>query len=364
LGFEEFVTSSILSDFLQDIGLEVKTGWAKTGLTALLSGNGPGKTLAIRADIDALPITELNTFEYISLNKGKMHACGHDVHMAVVLGVANVLLNLRDQFSGNVKFIFQPGEEGLGGAKIMVDEGILKNPEVDAIIGVHVEPGLKTGSISVRPGPVMATPSEFKIEIAGKGGHAALPHKAINPVVIAADIVGKLGTIVNNIPGKAVLSVTCFHAGSAYNIIPDTAVIKGTVRTFDTELSRGISKEMERITAARVKESGADYSFKYDIGYPPVVNDAQMVDALIDSAGKVILPEDIITNAEPSMLAEDFAYYAQQVPGVYFHLGCRDPKCEVPANLHSSKFTVDEACIRTGIEIISKFALDYLGNAR
>lgn len=364
LGFEEFVTSSILSDFLKEAGLEVKTGLAKTGLTALLSGNGPGKTLAIRADIDALPITELNTFEYVSANEGRMHACGHDIHMAVVLGTANVLSNLRDRFPGNVKFIFQPAEEGLGGAKTMIDEGVLKNPDVDAVIAAHVEPGLNTGSISVRPGPVMATPSEFEIEITGKGGHAALPHKAINPVVIAADVVDKLGTIVKSISGRAVLSVTCLHAGNAYNIIPDTAVIKGTVRTFDTRLSQDISKEMKRITAAKVNEAGAGYSFKYNIGFPPVVNDARMVDALIGSAGKILMSENIITNAEPSMLAEDFAYYAQLVPGVFFHLGCKDPMCEVPCNLHSSKFNADEACIPTGMEIMSRFALDYLGTSK
>jgi amidohydrolase len=287
--------------------------------------------------------------------------------MAVVLGVAGVLSGLRNEFSGNVKFIFQPAEEGMGGAKLMIEDGVLENPKVDAIIGEHVDPNLKTGYISVRSGPVMATPSEFEIVITGKGGHAAQPHKTINPIVIAADIVDKLNSILGSLPDKskkAVLSVTYFHAGSSFNIIPDTAVIKGTVRTFEIDLSKDISRKIEEITASRVMGTGADYSFKYDIGYPPVVNDTAKVNALISSAKKVIPPENIITNAEPYMLAEDFAYYAQLVPGVFLHLGCKDPEDNVIRNLHSSTFCIDEACIQTGIEIISQFAIDYLGTKK
>ncbi len=367
LGFEEFETSSLIANFLCNLGLDVKTGVAKTGVTALLSGRKSGKTLAIRADIDALPITELNTFEYASVNKGKMHACGHDAHISIVLGAANILSSLQDELAGNIRFIFQPAEEGLGGSRLMIEDGVLASPRVDAIIAAHVDPSLKTGRISVRPGPVMATPGEFEIVISGKSGHAAEPHKSINPIITAASIVGLLKTVVKSekdILKKAVLSVTYLHSGSSYNIIPDRAVIRGTVRTFDISLSKDISKEIESITALKAKEAGADYTFRYDIGYPPVVNDPEAVKALISSAGKIIPYENIITDAEPSMLAEDFAYYAQAVPGVYFRLGCSKTEDETVYNLHSSRFTIDEACIQTGIEIMSQFAVDFLNGKK
>lgn len=364
LGFEEYKTSSIISDYLRKLGLEVKTDLARTGVTALLRGGEKGRTLAIRADIDALPITELNTFEYRSINSGKMHACGHDAHMAVVLGVAEVLSSLKDEFSGNVKFIFQPGEEGLGGARLMIEEGVLVDPKVDAIIAAHVNPYLKSGWISVRPGPVMATPSEFKIVISGKGGHAAEPQKSINPIYVASNVTDALCKIPEDsedVLKKAVLTVTYFQAGSSYNIIPDTAVIKGTVRTFDMELSKKMSAEIEAITASIAEAAGAGYTLEYDIGYPPVFNHSGTVEGLIHSAERVISPENIIRDAEPSMLAEDFAYYAQLVPGAYFHLGCRNPQDDGPVyNLHSSRFRIDETCIQTGIQIMSQFAVDFL----
>ncbi len=364
LGFEEFKTSSIITDYLRNLGLEVKTGLAGTGVTALLRGREDGPTLAVRADIDALPVTELNNFEFKSVNIGKMHACGHDAHMSVVLGAADVLSSLKDEFSGNVKFIFQPGEEGLGGARQMIEEGALLDPKVDAIIAAHVDPYLNSGWISVRPGPVMATPSEFTIVISGKGGHAAQPQKAINPIYAASAVVDALCKVTEDqtdVLKKAVLTVTYIKAGSSYNIIPDTAVIKGTVRTFDIELSRKISGKIEAITASITEAAGAGYTLEYDIGYPPVFNHSGTVEALIRSAEKVISPGNIVKDAEPSMLAEDFAYYAQLVPGAYFHLGCRDPQDDGPIfNLHSSRFRIDEACIQAGIEIMSQFALDFL----
>lgn len=363
LGFKEFKTSSLISKHLQTLGLKVSKGVASTGVTGLLEGISSGKTLAIRADMDALPILEENDFQYASSNPGVMHACGHDVHTAIVLGTAHILCKFKDRIKGNVKFIFQPAEEGLGGAKVMIDEGVLTAPKVDAIIALHVAPGHKSGQISISPGPVMASPSEFEIEIIGRGGHAAEPHKAVDPIVIGANIINLFQTIVsrNKNPLKsAVLSVTSFQAGNAFNIIPSKAYIKGTVRTFDPLLDKEISRRMLAIVSSITGAMGAEYSFDYKQGYPPVVNNKEVVDLIGEASSKVIGKENIIFNEQASMLAEDFSYYLNEIPGALFNLGSTNPSCERFENLHSSKFIVDESCIATGMEIFSQIAIDFL----
>ncbi|MFZ5989137.1 MAG: M20 metallopeptidase family protein [Bacillota bacterium] len=363
LGFREYKTASIISDYLEGLGLKVYKNIGKTGVVGLIEGSKPGKTIAVRADMDALPITEENSFEYASQYKGVMHACGHDAHVAIALGAAKILGSFKDSLPGNIKFIFQPAEEGLGGARFMIDEGVLENPKVDTIIALHVSPGLKTGQISVGTGPVMASPSEFEIVIKGKGGHAAEPHKIIDPIVTGVNIINLFQTI---IPKKlspfknAVLSVTCFNAGNTFNVIPSEAVIKGTVRTFDSEVDSQISESMKSITAKVSSSMGADYTFDYKLGYPPVVNNHQIVDLIIKSSSEVIAKENILTNPDPVMLAEDFSYYAQRVPGALFNLGCTNPKDDDYHNLHSSRFSIDETCIAKGMEIVSQCVINYL----
>ncbi|MDP4183376.1 MAG: M20 family metallopeptidase, partial [Bacillota bacterium] len=349
----------------EELGLNV-INLAGTGLVTTLYGKGSGRTIALRADIDALPIKEENTFDYVSQNVGKMHACGHDGHIAVVLGAAFILSKFKDQINGNVKFIFQPGEEGLGGAKLMIDEGVMGEPPVDAIIAAHVSPLISTGGISVRKGPVMASPSEFNINISGKSGHAAQPNKAINPITIGAEVVRRFKEIIkpSDDPLKrAVLSVTCFNAGSAYNIIPDSAIIKGTIRTFDENIRMEIKEKMEQILYNETEKTGADYKLDIAYGYPPVINNDFIVERFINSAEKIISRHNIITDDDPSMLAEDFSYYAQLAPGAYFHLGCRNPESHQLQNLHSSRFNLDEECIKNGMELMAQFALDFLKGA-
>ncbi|HEY9061396.1 MAG TPA: M20 family metallopeptidase [Pseudobacteroides sp.] len=362
LGFNEFKTSGLIRSFLEELGLDV-SGFAKTGLAATITGKPDGKTVAIRADIDALPIKEENTFEFASRNVGKMHACGHDGHTAIVLGAAYVLSRLKDFLNGSVKLIFQPAEEGLGGAEVMINEGVLDNPKVDAIIGTHVSPLINTGFISVRKGPVMAEPTEFEITIIGKSGHGAQPENAINPITIGALVVEKFKGIVKTSSDplkRAVLTVTCFNAGNASNIIPDSVSIRGTIRTFDKEIRTFITDSMEEVLKEETQKAGAAYKFKANNGYPPVINDDNLVDKFIDSSEKIIDSKNIITSQEPSMLAEDFSYYSRLVPGTYFHLGCRSQMCNEVINLHNSKFNLDENCIKTGVELMSQFALDYL----
>jgi amidohydrolase len=362
LGFDEFKTSGLIKAFLEELGLDISS-FAGTGLASTIKGNAGGKTIAIRADIDALPIREENTFEFASRNVGKMHACGHDGHTAIVLGTAYVLSRLKDFLRGNVKLIFQPAEEGLGGAELMINEGVLDNPKVDAIIGAHVSPLINTGFISVRKGPVMAAPTEFEINIIGKSGHAAQPENAVNPITIGAVVVDRFNSMVkySDDPLKrAVLTVTCFNAGSASNIIPDSVCIKGTIRSFDEEIRNFITGNMEEILKEEVQKAGAAYKFQASNGYPPVINDDILVDIFKNSSEKIITAKNIITSHEPSMLAEDFSYYSMLVPGTYFHLGCRNQTCSEVINLHSSKFNLDEDCIKIGVELMSQFALDYL----
>ncbi|MCX7748296.1 MAG: M20 family metallopeptidase [Clostridia bacterium] len=361
LGYKEFKTSAFIANYLKDLGLEVKTHIAGTGVTGLLKSNSSGQTIAIRADMDALPIHEQNEIDYVSKNEGIMHACGHDAHVSIVLGTAKILSKLKNELKTNVKFVFQPGEEGLGGAKKMIDGGVLKDPDVGFMIAAHVCPDIEAGHISIGTGPVMASPGEFEIRIKGKGGHAAKPHTAIDPIQIGASLIPMFQSIVSREKSPfqpAVLSVTYFHAGSSYNIIPDQAVLKGTVRTFDRKLSQWICDKMKSLTSSATKAMGADFEFMYDFGYPPVLNHPDIVKKIVSSAGKIIPEKSIITGISPSMLAEDFSYYAEKIPSAIFNLGCKSNREGVINSLHNSRFNIDEDCIQVGMEIMSQFALD------
>ncbi|HOM02873.1 MAG TPA: M20 family metallopeptidase [Acetivibrio sp.] len=363
LGFHECRTSAIVSDFLKNLGFKVYTNIAKTGVVGVLEGKNPGKTIAIRADMDALPIAEENDFEYASQIKNVMHACGHDAHTAIALGAAKILSGFRDKISGNVKFIFQPAEEGLGGAALMIDEGVLENPSADAIIALHVSPLLKSGEISIGTGPVMASPAEFDIAIYGKGGHAAQPNKSVNPISIGVSIINMFSSIIPKTISpfeSAVLSVTSFEAGNTYNVIPSQAVIKGTVRAFDRETHNKIYNKMHSVVASLTSLEGADFSFDYNLGYPPVINNGEIAKLIANASKKIIGEGNVKENPEPSMLAEDFSYYALKVPGAIFNLGCGNPCDESFENLHSARFKLDESCISIGMEILSQCVLDFL----
>lgn len=366
IAFNEYKTAGFIKQHLTELGLQVRSGVAKTGVIGILESGKPGRTFALRADMDALQVKEENSFEFISKNEGFMHACGHDIHMAILLGVAEILTRLKENFSGKVVFIFQPGEEGQGGGKLVVEEGIIEEYRIEAIIAEHVSPLLPVGSISLRSGPAMASQSEFNIIINGKGGHAAQPHTAADPIIAGVNIINMLQALITrekNPVESAVLSVTCFNAGSAFNVIPDKAEIKGTVRTFSTEVDATIARRMHEICSSVCSALNVGCRVSYKSNYPAVINSKEVVDLIVKSARKLLKKENIITNIEPVMLSEDFAYYARVIPGAIFNLGCRDPKSCSTWNLHNPRFNPDEGCIIKGMEIMSQCAVDFLEEA-
>ncbi|MBC7765441.1 MAG: amidohydrolase [Hyphomonadaceae bacterium] len=363
LSSQEFQTSVFIQQKLIGLDIAVTAPIFNTGVMGLLCGNGEGKTLAIRADMDALPITEANDVPYRSQNDGVMHACGHDVHMTVALGAAMVLSQMKEHFNGNVKLLFQPAEEGEGGALPMIEAGVLQNPTVDACIGAHVWAGIPVGKVGLALGATMASPDEFDLTIYGKGGHGAMPHLCIDPIVIGAKVVDALQTVVSRRvdPLKpAVVTVASFHAGTAHNIIPETAQLKGTVRTLDPVLRLEVKQIIEQTIEGIVRGMGGTYDFKYAFRYPPLINDANITHQMSQSVTKILGNDALLWQDKPSMAGEDFAYFAQKVPSTFFNLGCTPLNCEKPHPLHHPSFDVDEQCIKTGVAVMVQFALDFL----
>ncbi|MCP2618233.1 amidohydrolase, partial [Candidatus Aminicenantes bacterium AC-335-A11] len=349
------------------LGLEVKTGIAHTGVVGLLKGTQPGTTVALRADMDALPIQELNDIPYKSKRKGVMHACGHDVHMTVALGVAMVLSRMRDEIKGNIKFIFQPAEEGAppgeeGGASLMIKEGVLENPKVSAIFGLHVFPLLNVGTIGYRPEAFMAQSNRFEIEIIGKGAHGATPHLGIDAVVIASEVVLALQTIPSrqiDAREPVVLSVGIIEGGNRFNIIADKVRLVGTVRVFSKEMSREVKEKMEKIIKGITESYGASYKFQYVEGAPPVHNDPSLTRESIKVIEKIIGSKNVIL-LKPQMVAEDFSYYGVKIPSFFYFLGVRNEKKGITHMLHTPYFNVDEECIPIGIRLMCNLLFAYL----
>ena len=363
LGFEEFQTSAHIADILESLGLEVQRNVAKTGVVALLKGAKPGKTVAIRADIDALPVQELNDVPYKSKTAGKMHACGHDVHITAAIGAAMLLAPHRENLAGNVKFIFQPAEEGPGGAEPMIQAGALENPKVDAIIGGHVWGSLDSGVIEVLPGPIMASADILRLTIQGKGGHAAHPHDTIDPVAIGSEIVGALQKIVSRQTDPteaAVISICLFRAGDTFNVIPNSAYLEGTVRTLNNTLRQKISQKIESVIHGITEPSGATYELDYYFGYPVTVNDPGVTESVRQSAAKIIGVENVRTAARASMGAEDFAYYLLAVPGTYVRVGVRNAAKGLTHDIHHPQFDIDENVLASLPVIYTQAALDLL----
>lgn len=363
LAFEEYNTGKLILNYLKQLDIEVTPEVAKTGVVGLIRGNQPGKTVAIRADMDALPITEENNCDYKSTIPGKMHACGHDAHVACLLGAAEILNRLKDKLKGNIKLIFQPAEEGVGGALPMIEEGVLDNPKVNACIATHVWSDIPVGQILVKRGPIMASPDDFEIVIKGKGGHGAMPHTAIDPIVIGCQVVNVLQTVISrkiDPLSPAVISICYFHSGTCTNVIPDTAVIKGTARTLDPELRKRVANLIETTVAGIVTTMGGEYEFKYHYLYPPTINDNTITDILANAAVKIIGSDNLIWGNEPSMGGEDFAYFAEKVPSTFFRLGCGNQKKGIIYPIHNSKFDIDEECLCIGAAVLAQFSIDYL----
>lgn len=363
LGHEEFETSRIVAETLKKLNFEVAENVEKTGVVALLKGKYPGKTLMLRADMDALPIQENTEIAYASKIKGKMHACGHDGHTANLLGVAMILSQLRDEIHGTVKFIFQPDEEYDSGAKAMVDLGILENPKVDAAFGLHFWGSVPEGAVHIKGGAFMAAPDKFVFKIIGKGGHAATPHLCVDPVMITVQAINTMQTIISrkkNPFNPAVISYCSLNAISEYNTIPDEVEVTGTIRTFDTKLRNWIIQEMEETLKGITYSQGADYQFiiAEDFALPPVINDYSLAELVKKAAQKVLEEEQVIEPREPSMGAEDFAFFSEKVPSCFFFVGIA-PKGKEVAH-HSPTFQWDDKNLKVSMLVMSQAAIDYL----
>jgi amidohydrolase len=378
LGFKEQLTAEFIAQKLQEWGIEHQTGIAKTGIVATIEGNKPSadtiqnptppnpplsrggakienrKVLAIRADMDALPIQEENDVPYRSQHDGVMHACGHDGHTAIALGLTYYLSQHREDFAGTVKIIFQPAEEGPGGAKPMIEEGVLKNPDVDAIIGLHLWNNLPLGTVGVRSGALMAAVECFRCTILGKGGHGAMPHQTVDSVVVSAQIVNALQTIVaRNVDPieSAVVTVGELHAGTALNVIADTARMSGTVRYFNPKLEGYFSTRIENVIAGVCQSQGASYELDYWHLYPPVINDPNMAELVRSVASDVVeTPTGIVPECQ-TMGGEDMAFFLQAVPGCYFFLGSANPDKDLAYPHHHPRFDFDETALGMGVEI-------------
>ena len=364
LAFCEKKTSAYIQKRLDEMGIEYKSGVAKTGVVGLIKGKkGDGRTILLRADMDALPVSEQTDVEYRSKIDGRMHACGHDAHVAVLLGAAKVLKSLENEFCGNVKLMFQPAEEGTGGAEPMIKEGLLENPKVDGAFALHMETAFDCGKIAVKNDGVMASPDGFTIVIKGKGGHGGYPHNTIDPILTAAKVIEGLQSINSrnvNAAIPSVVSVCAISGGEFYNVIPDEVTLCGTTRAFDMETRKMLFDKIEQISNGICAAMGATCECKFDYLYPPLINDENMTKLVKDSASKLIGEENVIELKMPFMGGEDFAYIANEVEASFFYLGCRNEKDGCVNPLHSANFKIDEDSLPIGAAIMANCALTYL----
>ena len=366
LGFKEKRTSTAIAEKLTAWGIPHQTGIAETGIVATISGakKGGNKVLAIRADMDALPIHEENIISYKSQIDGLMHACGHDGHTAIALGTAKYLWEHRADFSGTVKIIFQPAEEGPGGAKPMIEAGVLANPKVDALIGLHIWNNLPLGTVGVRSGALMAATEYFYCKIMGRGGHGALPHQTIDSILVAAQVVNTIHSIVSrNVSPleSAVISIGEFHAGSATNVIADSAMISGTVRFFNPEVGAKLALRLEEAIAGVCAAHGATYELDYTKLYPPVINDYAIAELVRSVAETVIeTPAGIVPECQ-TMGGEDVSFFLEAVAGCYFFLGSANPDKDLAYPHHHPRFNFDETVLATGVEIFARCVEKFLG---
>lgn len=364
LFFREFRTSQRVAKELRQLGIPVKTGIAKTGVVGLLTGRKKGKTVALRADMDALPIEEQTSFPHKSRNKGVMHACGHDVHMACLIGAATILSQLKDELNGNVKFIFQASEEVLpGGAKPMIQAGVLRNPKVSAIFGMHCEPGIPSGKVGVKDGPFMAQVDDFDVTISGSSGHGARPHHGVDAIVVASQVILALQTIASrkiDPVEPVVISVGKIEGGTARNIICDRVTLRGTARSLSKEVARKIPVLLKSITSGVTKSAGASFEFKYSPGYPVLINQPEATNLARGTITTMFGKQSLFEIKKPEMGAEDFAYFLQKVPGTFLRLGIRNPKKGAIYPWHHPKFTVDEDAMKVGAALMAGVAFDFL----
>ena len=349
LKFEENCTADLVAAKLKEFGIEIHRGLAKTGVVGTIN-NGDGPSIGLRADMDALPLEENNTFKHASRNPGKMHACGHDGHTAMLLGAAKHLASSKN-FKGTVNFIFQPAEEGGGGGELMIKEGLFEMFPVDSVYGLHNWPGMPAGIFGVGSGPIMASVDTFDLTINGRGGHAAMPDQCIDPIIIASQVVSALQTIPsrNTHPvDSLVISVTKIHAGDAYNVIPDSVQMHGTVRTFQPETRKEIPSSMLRVTEGVCAAYGGTCELNYMSGYPATINSVAETEISAKAVVDLFGEENIIRNPTPSMGGEDFSYMLEARPGCYVWLGIGPGKGEGGCMLHSSRYDFNDDILPIG----------------
>ncbi|HTM58086.1 MAG TPA: amidohydrolase [Candidatus Udaeobacter sp.] len=362
IAFEEKRTSALVAERLRALGLDVRTGVGRTGVLANIKGGKPGKTVLLRADMDALPIQEQNDVPYRSKHDGRMHACGHDCHTSILLMASKQLVKAAPSLRGNVRLCFQPAEEKGGGALAMIADGALTGPKPDAAFGLHVWQDLDLGQIGVTPGPWMAAVDEFTVTIQGRGAHAAAPHQGIDPVVCLAHVITALQTIAsrNTNPLKeVVVSVTQIQAGSAFNIIADRAWMNGTVRVFDTEVWRALPEQFERIVRGVAEGLGCTAEIQYQRHNKPTINDPAMCrfarEAAIELVGEKNVRDDVRT-----MGGEDFSFILAEIPGVFIAVGSRNESRGLHYAHHHPRFDVDESCLELGVEVLLRTARKFL----
>jgi amidohydrolase len=370
LSNREFETSKRIAARLTALGIPHETGVAKTGIVATIKGGKPGKTVAVRADIDALPITETLDIPYKSKNEGVKHACGHDIHTTVALGTAEILWTMREQLSGTVIVVFQPAEEGPppgeeGGAPLMIKEGLLDKHRPDAFFALHVWPLIRAGEVAVVPGPQWASSDRFRITVTGKQTHGAAPHMGVDPIVVGAQIVGALQTIASRSTGPlepVVVTIGTFHAGTRFNIIPATAEMEGTFRAHSPAVRQSTRESVIRIaeTTATAHGATAEVWFQDDAANPPLVNDPELTQFAISSFQRSLGASNVLGDVARAMVAEDHAHFAERVPSVYFCLGVSNPEKGITANVHTAAFDADETSISVGVRAMTNLVLDYL----
>ena len=364
LSYVEYNTSSFIQKHLEKLGIPF-TVMANTGVIGIINGRPSSRVIALRADMDALPIQEENSQPYTSTVKGVMHACGHDVHTTCLLGAAQILNELKDEWHGTIKLIFQPGEEkNPGGASILIKEGVLENPAPQAIFGLHVHPLLETGKLSFRAGKVMASADELYITIKGKGGHAAAPHLTTDTILTASMITIALQQVVsrNNNPfSPSVLSICSIQGGHTTNVIPTEVKLMGTFRAMDEDWRLKAHERIRTIVQHIAESQGAEVDLKIDVGYPCVYNDPNLNDAT-RSIGSDFVGSDLVEETELRMGAEDFGYYTQQIPGCFFRLGTGNKSKGIESGVHTPTFDVDENAIEIGIGIMAYIGASAMGN--
>ncbi|MBJ7882627.1 amidohydrolase [Gelidibacter salicanalis] len=376
LSNQEFKTAEKIAQHLTSLGIEVQTGVGKTGVVGLLTGNTLGKVVALRADIDALPVTERNNLpfkstvlaEFMGTKTGVMHACGHDTHTAILMGVAEVLSKHKDKINGTIKFIFQPAEEGPppgeeGGAKLMIKEGVLENPQVDAIFGLHINSATPVGTLKYKPGGIMAAVERFVINVTGKQSHGSQPWSGVDPILISAKIIDGLQTIVSReldlTKEAAVITVGKITSGVRFNIIPESAEMIGTVRSLDADMKTKIIKRMTEMTETIAKAYGGEANIRFENNTSITYNDPDLTAKMLPTLQKVAGPEHVlITKAVTG--GEDFSYFQEVVPGLYFFLGGMTPGNTEVFPHHTPDFVIDESGMLLGVKTMAQLAIDYL----